>query len=699
MKSKAIGATLFLVLAYLRAEEAGKVIQARRAVTAPKIDGILEELWTDADSASNFIQQQPHNGKPASEPTTVYLLFDDDHLFFAFRCEVADMTQVRDRLSEEPDGVRLLLDTFDDNTTCYCFIVGFNGVESDYRITGDGAVTEAWDGVWWSAVKRELWGYGIEIAIPFKTLRYSATKDEWGIDFGRSIVTRGELSFWAHQTVTGYRVSRMGRLSGIKPGPQGRQIEFYPVGLLRQEKSGDDTRGWSDRVGAEFGVDITHCPSSTGSFQLTIHPDFAQIEADPYQVNLSRYEPWLAERRPFFVEAVENFGGSSQPVKLFYSRRIGKPLANGRVVPILAGLKWTGRLPRGQYGMLTVYTGECEDEPKSFYSAFAVRRQVLGNSEIGLLYAGKDYAGFSNHGVGLDGVFRTLGLNQRLFVAGSQYGDSFDYALSFDGGYKSEAFAANLSLRQIAPRFNINGPGYTTWRGRYASFYAGPVVYNQPPVQFGSFYPGVEIQREWCNPKGIVDWSGFINSSIRFLSQEYLGVWVGYGGGWALARSFHRGYVGGNFATDNTKGFSFDVWLNYYHRTANYRQGIIAPIAQGELTIQERIGDRWSVWLGNGVTVEPDSLGRVDWQKDVTNVIRPGIEHSFSAKASVRLSWESVLGYDQNAGRGFASNSLFALYSWTFSPRSVFYFASNYLWEQGDIKIILVAKVRYLFNL
>lgn len=686
-------------LTAISAEMGAPFIQARATPRPPKIDGVLEEVWFKADSVFAFTQQQPDNGKPASEPTTVYLLYDAHHLFVAFRCEVADLTRVHDRLSEEPDGVRLLLDTFDDNTTCYCFIVGFNGVESDYRITADGAMIENWDGVWWSEVKRHPWGYGIEIVIPFKTLRYLDGKTEWGIDFGRDIVARGELSFWSTQEVTGYRVSRMGRLTGIQPGHRGRQIEFYPVGLVRYEKAGAGSWGWKQGIEAHLGLDAACYPSSSGNLQLTLLPDFAQIEADPYQVNLSRYELWLAERRPFFVEAVETFGGSSQPVKMFYSRRIGKPLASGSVVPILAGLKWTDRFPHGQYGMLAAYTGECDAEPKSIYSVLTIRRQCLGNSELGLLYAGKDNPSLSNHGLGLDGIFRSRRLNSRLFVAGSQYGDSFDYALSLDGAYQSQTFTAALVFREIQPRFNMNGPGYTTWRGQYLTFYAGPAVSNRPPVQFGSFYPGLEIQREWDYPQREISWRVFLNTALRILIQHSLGLWAGFGKDWALATSFHSGYIGGFFASDFTKPFSFNLWLNYYHPSANYRRGIIAPVAQSELSVQQRIGDRWSVALETGTTIEPDSRAKIDWKRDVTVLLRPGMEFRFTAKSAIRFSSETILGYDLVQEKTYTTNSLFALYSWTFSPRSTFYLAANCLSNTSGIKLITVAKLRYLLNL
>ncbi len=664
----------------------------------PLIDGIIEEVWSEADSATGFTQQLPENGKPASEPTTVYLLQDEKNLYLAFRCWVSDFSRVHDRLSEEPDGVRVLIDPFDDNVNAYCFIVGFNGVESDYRITGDGAGYENWDGVWHSAVKRHDWGYAVELVIPFKTLRYPPARAEWGIDFARYFARSGERSFWSRHEVTGFRVSRMGRLIGIQPAFRRLGLELYPVGLVRHEKSGNAATGWRDLLRTEAGLDIAYAPTPSGNLQVTLLPDFAQIEADPYRVNLSRYELWLSERRPFFIEAAETFAGTAQPVKIFYSRRIGKPLPDGRVVPILAGLKWTDRIGQGQLGVLGALTGELGNEPQSFYSVVAARHRILANSELGLLYAGKDNRWLSNHGLAVDGIWRQRSLTSRLFVCGAQYGDSLDYAFSLDGSYQSDRLSGELIVRQIQPEFNLNGPGYTTWRGQYGTFYLGPVVYNRGMLRYGALQPGIELSREWGYPAKTVDRRFFINLSAVTRSQQHLTVWTGWGEQWAFERRFPAGYAGIYCATDYARPFAVSLYCNYETRSANYRRLMIAPVAQLELTLQGRLGDRLSVWSTHSTTIEADSLGQVSRQ-DLTNVLRPGLEYSFSSKASVRLSLETVTVYDPETERQRFQHSLFGLYSWTFAPRSTFYFATNWGFNSGNISAIFVAKVRYLFNI
>lgn len=675
-----------------------RILQARRTVTPPKIDGEIEQLWATADSACGFTQQQPEAGKPASENTTAYLLYDEVNMYVAFCCVVSDLTSVHDRLSEEADAVELMLDTFADRTTCYYFSVGFNGVESSYRVTGDGSVFEVWDGVWWSAVQRFPWGFGVEVVIPFKTLRYDPNSEVWGIDFCRQLVARDERSFWGGHERTGFKVSRMGWLKGIEPARPALHLELYPVGLVRQEKAGEERVGWDDDFQWSFGFDGGYFPTPSGKIQLTTLPDFAQIEADPYQVNLSRYELWLSERRPFFTEAVETFGGATQPIKLFYSRRIGRPLSNGAVVPILAGIKYTDRFMRGQIGALLAATGECHSEPPSLFSVLGLRRQLLGNSEIGLLYAGKDNVTLSNHGGAIDGIFRRGGLSSRLFLAGSQWGDSFDWALSTELAFRSQSLVSQFYYRQIQPEFNMNGPGFTIRRGQYFTGYLGPAFYNRGVLVSGSVVPGVEIQREWGDPG--FSWMVFVNGEGRFRNNYYTGVWVGSGRGWDMGRWYYQSYTGGYSGTDETKPVSLNLWCNYVTQSANYRRGIIAPTAQGGTTFKVRFGDRLSASLSNSISAEADSSGLFKFPRDITFIIRPGTEYRFSPKASLRLSGEFVRGYDFISEQFWRTPSFFALYTWQFRPRSTFYFAVNWGRDTtGKVKFIQVAKVRYLLSI
>ncbi len=679
-----------------------RVIQAHFTAVAPRIDGDLENLWQKGDSASEFIQQSPDAGSPATEPTTVYLLFNQDYLFVAFRCLVPDMTRVSDRLNAASDGVQLFIDTFNDKTTCYAFYVGFNGLENTYRVTADGADVENWSGGWWSEVKRHPWGFVIEIAIPFRSLRFKPGVEEWGIDFARYCRAKGECSFWTSQERTGFKVSRMGRLQGIKPGRQGFHLELYPVGLIRQEKTLSGNATWADNFSASAGFDGAYYPTPSASFRLTALPDFAQIEADPYQVNLSRYELWLSERRPFFTEAMETFGGSTQPIKMFYSRRIGKPLPGGAVVPIWGGIKYTDRFARGQLGGLVAVTGSCEDEPTSIYTVFSARQQVLNNSELGLLYAGKDNPVFSNHGCGFDAILRQNSLSTRVFLAGSQLGESLDYALSAEGSYNTTTYQGAFIFRQIQPRFNMNGPGYTTWRGRYFTVYAGPSFYNWRFLQSALITPGIELQHEWDIPLTNPTWQAYLNAHTRFQTGQFVLLWSSFGRTRDWDRWYWTARIGGYISSDytETRPLSATLILDYTSKTANYRRGIIAPGLDGALNIAIRPIDRWTVELNNSMVVEPDSTGRINPSRDLTFILRPGVTYAFSAKSSLRLVSEIVNTDDPDTATPRTTFSLFGLYSYQFRPRSHLYFAVNWFNSSSNqAKLVQVVKIRYLYNI
>ena len=328
---------MLLALVLCAQADTGRVIEARFTARPPAIDGELEEVWQTADSAFRFHQFAPKYESLPGDPTTAYLLYDNANVYAAFRCPVKDPKTLRADLSGSSDGIRFFLDTFDDNTSCYYFSVFASGMEATYRMTDNGSGLQVWDGVWKSAVRVYPWGYAVEVAVPFKTLRYPRSRTEWGVEFARYAVESGEQDFWNRHPEQGFRVERFGRLTGLKVPAPGLHLEVYPVGLARAEKSGSDTRGWQDRQGASAGLDLSWLPTPTANVQLTALPDFAQIEADPYTVNLGKYELWLQERRPFFVEAAENFGTTSSNLQLFYSRRIGRPLPDGSAVPILGG--------------------------------------------------------------------------------------------------------------------------------------------------------------------------------------------------------------------------------------------------------------------------------------------------------------------------------------------------------------------------
>ncbi len=692
---------LCIVITLAPAGDSLPEIEAKLTSRPPKIDGVLEDVWDDAAMVTRFIQRQPEYGALASESTVARLLYDEKSLYIAFRCAVRDANKVHASLSETADAVQVFLDTFDDDATCYAFSVRASGTEMTYRLTDDGRWTETWSGVFQSAVKRDSWGWTAEMAIPFKTLRYDAGNDRWGIDFSRSTIATNERTFWSSYQETGFRVSRMGALLRIRPPAPALHVEAYPVALMRLEQEGlVRPKPW-------VGLDLSWMPAPTASLQVTTFPDYAEIEADPYRVNMTRYELSLTEQRPFFVEAQETFGTGFQPLQLFYSRRIGKPLPGNRVVPIWVGTKFTGRFgpwSAGGLGALTgrsvyKYAGEERIEPMSYYSVFALRRELLANSEAGLLYVGKDNSFFHNHALGLDGVLRLDPFCAKLFGASSRRGDSLGLGLATNFEWRSRKFTSYLSAKLLDSLFDVNGTGYIAWRGRSVYLSAGPAFYNSGPIQQGNLLFFIGGEQSWDEPglsRGLR-----LDGSASFRNRSYVSAGAGADRKWEMDSLYWTTSASLHACTDYSKPLQLYAGMDWQSWTYNYRRAGFAPNASAEGTLWARVGDH----LGLGMTARPVVEFRPGYElkptEDITIVLEPEANVTFTPKMKLTLRGEMVCGYDPDGHQPYRSYRAGVMYAWTFRPRSTMYLAFDQSADNSTGTLSLasrtvVAKLRYL---
>lgn len=313
------------------------------ATARPDVDGHLDEaIWADAPISTGFVQRGPDPGEPATERTEVAILYDEDALYVGFRCFVQDATTIIAPLARRDefvtsDRVMVDIDSYNDDRTAFSFGVTAGGVEQDVLIYNDRDEDDSWDAVWDGKAARFEGGYTVEYRIPFSQLRYAAGSGPttWGIQFQRDIPTRGESSFWAPilPDVEGY-VSRFGRLDGLRDLSAPRRIEILPYAASQLTRAPGDASNpfysendFSPRVGFDAKIGL----SSNLTLTATVNPDFGQVEADPATVNLSAFETFFSERRPFFVEGVDIFDyGSTRTNNVsfrptfFYSRRIGR---------------------------------------------------------------------------------------------------------------------------------------------------------------------------------------------------------------------------------------------------------------------------------------------------------------------------------------------------------------------------------------
>ena len=390
--------------------------------TPPLIDGRLDDAaWRQAPVASGFVQVEPRAGEPASEATEVRVLYDDDALYVAFRAWdrspdlIAAQLTRRDQPSHS-DRVHVIVDSYHDRRTAFHFAVNPLGVKLDLYRYDDTREDPGWDAVWDVATSIDEDGWTAEFRIPLSQLRFSgAPLQDWGINFGRDLARRNELSVWApiDPNENGV-VSRSGTLEGLRDLPSVRRMELLPYTVARLRRAPGDPANPFYRQNdgrMELGGDLKMGLTSNLTLDLTVNPDFGQVEADPAQVNLTAFETFLPERRPFFAEGagIFQFGigvgdGDGANQSLFYSRRIGRapqgasPAGDGWVdrpsqTRILTAGKLSGKTENGwSVGVMSALTGSEEArfqgvdgsrssrtvEPLTHYSVARVQRDLRG---------------------------------------------------------------------------------------------------------------------------------------------------------------------------------------------------------------------------------------------------------------------------------------------------------------------------------
>lgn len=387
----------------------------RLAGVRPQIDGVLNDpVWQQAPVFTGFVQREPEEGQPASEQTTVQVAYDDEMLYVGIMAYDSNPEGIVSRLVRrdqwaEADWLQVSLDTHHDHQTGYAFSVYAGGSIYDSVIRDYGWDNDAWNGVWESAHSIGTEGWSVEFAIPFHNLRFSSGGD-WGINIARYISRKKEQVFWVMipRKESGW-VSRFAHLEGLADIQSRRTLELLPYSV------GRSTFAAGRELFGNAGADLRYGLSSNMSLNATINPDFGQVEADPAELNLSVFESFQEEHRPFFVADSEAF---DTPIDLFYSRRIGRQpsfhalpdghnaLDESESTTILGAAKLTGKTAgKTTFGLLTALAAreyvriettlvregdqKYRDflvEPRTHFLVGRVKQDLFaGNSHVGLL--------------------------------------------------------------------------------------------------------------------------------------------------------------------------------------------------------------------------------------------------------------------------------------------------------------------------
>lgn len=446
-----------------RDEQARATVRAVRLATGIRLDGVLDEpAYETVPALDDFIQQEPNEGAPASEKTEAWVLFDATNIYISARlwdsappsAWVANEMQRDTPQLRENDTFWVAFDTFNDRRNGVAFYTNPLGALGDFQITNEGNPNGDWNPVWDVRTGRFDGGWTVEMEIPFKSVRYRPGPEPvWGIQFRRMVRRKNERSYLTPVPISAgrrglFRLSDAAMLVGLELPAAGTNLEIkpYTIGGTTTDVSASPPTAWN----GDAGVDVKYGITQNLTADFTYNTDFAQVEVDEQQVNLTRFSLFFPEKREFFLEgrgifefargggpssrssALRQIGGGGRSSRgignaptLFYSRQIG--LQGGAVVPIVGGGRVTGKVGDFDVGALNIQTGHLSPGSQGGTSAestnFAVvriKRDILRRSAVGGLFTNRSVS-VVGEGAGANRVFgadATLAFYENVSVVG-----------------------------------------------------------------------------------------------------------------------------------------------------------------------------------------------------------------------------------------------------------------------------------------
>lgn len=654
----------------------GLMINANYCETPPVIDGKIDGIWTIADSVNEFWQSYPDYNERASESTTVKVLYDYENLYVLFICKTSNRTPIA-RLSGYTDAVTLYISPFPDRTIAYEFYVNAAGNYDDAIITDDGRNKKDWDGVWYCATKVYPRAYIVEIKVPFKSIRYTRNIKCWGIQFKRYIPTRNEEDFWVNvDPREGLRVSKFGELVGISPAVVGHYVEIYPIGFARRDHR-ENTRKMTKEMGVNFVWNVT--PETR--LCMTINPDFAQIEADPYKLNLSKYELYLPEKRPFFLEGHEIFlparlGMQTQAaLQIFYPRRIGKRLTTGEEVPVEFAIKLYGKIAGREVGVLSALCDSIGYEPQAYYNVLRVKQAIYRNWFIGGIFCDKKTKDRHYYAFDLDGAARFKHGQFIYQCAYSNNNGKQGFAINCESEFLISHFKFKGYLRTASKGFNIEEIGYAEVlpEETHFSIGVGPCkVYKRGAISYSFILFGYNVEREsyescwghkiWISPF-VYFKSGIGVASCILYGRQYMK--------YPIDTAYYKYSLQFSIQFYHSEKFYGACWIMGGYTWNYYRDYLADQILGGAL---------FTYFLTDRIAVEPTANLWVEFTPErkleqVTLAILPRISIDFTRDISLALISNPVVLYKNKLE--LSQNRIGALLSIRFKPKSYLYIAIN----------------------
>lgn len=701
-------------------------VHIKKTESEIKLDGILdEEPWKNAEVANNFWMKWPRDTEAAPKDTEVRLLYDDQFIYISAVCksdgEYVIQTLKRDSEYFGSDGFGVILDPIGQKTNGFFFSVNPAGTQLEALITLDDFGTD-WDNRWFVEVKQGEGEWVVEMAIPFKTLRYEAGKRQWAINFIRNDLKNNAYSVWSRVPIN-FRPFDLGYLGTLhwdqNPPVAKGNISIIPYAISSATRDYEEGTNWN--VSANAGLDAKVALSSSLNLDLTVNPDFSQVEVDQQQTNLDRFSLFFPEQRNFFLENSDIFSNFGiPPVRPFFSRRIG--LNNGQPISILGGARLTGNLSKNlRIGLMNLHTEDTLSSRDQNYTVAAFNHRVLKRSLIKGIFVNRQ--GFEDGKLNNDDYSRNGGLELEYLTKDGKWGAWGGYHLSEtpedldDRDFINVGFFHDSKNVELAYAYNSIGTNYITEVGfnprldnydaerdttvrlgydlHFTSLAYRFIIENGKVInRHGPSLEGVFI----TNPDGSLNERNHqLDYNFQFANTSELS--IGY-----ITNELNLPFPIDLFDGDEplpARNYKFDQFAFSY--STDYRKRFFASVElqvgdfyNGRLnSISGELNYRIQPWGNFGMTINrssvslPNPYGNTDFW-----LVSPRIEIGFTRN----IYWTTFLQYNTQ-NDNFNINSRF---QWRFAPMSDLFvvYTDNYAVEQfGVNNRALVMKLNYWFTL
>lgn len=434
-----------------------------------KLDGNLtEKYWRFAPRITNFTQRELNEGSPVTERTEVAVVYTTESIFLGVWCYESEPDKLTAKYMQRDfpywldDNFEVIFDTYHDKRNGYVFVINPNGARSEVQITDEGkGFNQNWNTVWDAAVMVADSGWFAEIEIPFSSLKYPKDSIQiWGVNYERNIRRKQEQAFWQgwSRDYDFEHVSHAGTLIGLAGIEGSESVELKPFGSAGIELKSDNTNNTLGKIGGDINFPLT----STMKMNLTLNTDFAQVESDRAQINLSRFALYYPEMRDFFLEGKDFFEFKIlSRAQIFYSRKIG--IGQNGEIPILGGAKIAGKAGDANIGVMSLQTDSDTSEPGANYTVIRYRHDLLDKSSLGMILTARNSAESYNYVAGVDAKYyiseafgdKNFGIEASVAQSHTKdMADSKNLAYRMVVSYPNDDISTELGLFSVQKNFN-----------------------------------------------------------------------------------------------------------------------------------------------------------------------------------------------------------------------------------------------------